>query len=86
MGITVADSFIMAGAIVVVLALLIGLPVWMSRRPYAKNPKQLDTQTGLYGGVHEGDPRSMSPHRDEVVEPPPEDAPLTARHRGGRSE
>ena len=84
MGITVADSFIMAGAIVVALAAFIGLVLWRNRRPYAKNPKPVDTQTGLYGGVHEGDPRSMSPRRDEVVEPPPEDAPLTGRHRGRR--
>jgi hypothetical protein len=88
MGITVADSFIMAGAILVVLAAFIGIPVWMNRRPYAKNPKPLDTQTGLYGGVHEGDPRSVAPHRDEVVEPPSEDedVPLTGRQRGGRGE
>ena len=84
MGITVASSFIMAGAIIVVLAAFIGTVLWMNRRPYAKNPKPVDTQTGLYGGIHEGDPRSLSPHRDEVVEPPPEDAPLTGRHHGGR--
>jgi hypothetical protein len=80
MGITVADSFIMAGAIIIVLAAFIGLPLWMNRRPHAKDPKQVKTQTGVYGGIHRGDPRSLSPNRNEVVEPPPEDAPLTGRY------
>lgn len=80
MGISVADSFILAVVIIVVLAAFIAIPVWMSRRPHAKNPKQVKTQTGVYGGVHMGDPRSVAPHRDEVVEPPPEDVPLTGGH------
>jgi hypothetical protein len=67
---------------VVVLAAFIGIVVWMNRRPHAKNPKPVKTQTGVYGGIHHGDPRSVSPTRDEVVEPPSqdEDVPLTGRH------
>ncbi|HEY2574950.1 MAG TPA: hypothetical protein VGI74_01450 [Streptosporangiaceae bacterium] len=80
MTVSVGDSFIIAGVILVVLAAFIGIVLWMNRRPYAKHPKRVKTQTGVHGGIHEGDPRSVSPHRDEVVEPPPEDAPLTGRY------
>jgi hypothetical protein len=85
MTVSVGSSFIIAIAAIVVLAAFIGIVLWMNRRPHAKNPRRVKTQTGVYGGIHEGDPRSVSPSRYEVVEPPPEDAPLTGRHDSERS-
>lgn len=69
MTVSVGSSFIIAAVIIVVLVIFIGIVLWANRRPYFKHPKRLRTRTGVRGGVHEGDPRSVSPPRDEVVEP-----------------
>lgn len=84
MTVSVGDSFVIAGVAVLCLAIFIGVVLWMNKRPHAKNPQQSTKQTGVAGGVHLGDPRSMSPHRDEVVEPPAEDTSVTGRPRDGR--
>lgn len=65
---SVGSAFIMAGAIVVVLALFVGIVIFANRRPYFKHPKP--PQEPVTGGVHLGDPRSFAPRRDEYVEPP----------------
>lgn len=67
---SLAASFIMAVLIVVALAALILIVVFAARRPYFRRPRR--PSHPVSGGVHQGDPRSMSPRRDEVVEPPSE--------------
>jgi hypothetical protein len=68
MHVSVGSAFIMAGAIVVVLALFVVIVILANRRPYFKRPKP--AREPVTGGVHRGDPRSVSPRRDEYVEPP----------------
>lgn len=58
----------MAVLIVVALAALILTVIFVARRPYFKHTRQ--TSKDVSGGIHQGDPRSVSPRRDEVVEPP----------------
>jgi hypothetical protein len=68
--VSVGMSFLIALVIVVCLGAFIGIVMWASKRPYFKNrvrPRQ--TGTGVIGGIHQGDPRSVAPRRDEVVEP-----------------
>lgn len=69
MTVSIGSSFIIALVIVIALAMFIGIVVLADRRPYFKHPKPPQSQTGLRGGVHQGDPRSVSPRRDEPVEP-----------------
>lgn len=67
---SVGSSFIIAIVIVIALAIFIGIVVIANRRPYFKHPKPPhNNPTGVTGGIHEGDPRSVMPRRDEVVEP-----------------
>lgn len=69
---SVSLAFVMAGAIVVSLALFILIVVLAARRPYFKRPKatQKQGEHPVTGGVHEGDPRSGAPRRDAPVRPP----------------
>jgi hypothetical protein len=71
--VSVGSAFIMAGAIVVCLALFVGIVMFANRRPYFEHPKPTRKQgtRPVTGGVHEGDPRSVSPRRDEPAEPRP---------------
>jgi hypothetical protein len=79
MTVSVGASFLIALVAVVTLGLFIAIPLWASRTPYFKHRTPMRNPTGVSGGIHEGDPRSMSPHRDEVVEPAePEGAEHTA--------
>jgi hypothetical protein len=73
--VSVGSSFLIALVIVVVLALFVGIVLFASRRPYFKRqkPTRMQGSRPVTGGVHKGDPRSMSPHRDEVVDPPGRD-------------
>lgn len=67
---SVGESFLIAVLAVVCLGAFIGIVMWAGRRPYFKNWKRpRQTGTGLTGGIHEGDPRSVAPNREEVVEP-----------------
>ncbi|HEX4063626.1 MAG TPA: hypothetical protein VHY58_21635 [Streptosporangiaceae bacterium] len=67
---SVGASFLIALVVVVCLGLFIGIVMWASKRPYFKHwVKPRQTGTGVIGGIHQGDPRSVAPHRDEVVEP-----------------
>jgi hypothetical protein len=78
---SVGTSFLIALVVVVCLGFCIGIVMWASRRPYFKHPiRPRQTGTGVIGGIHEGDPRSVAPHRDEVAEPAPAD------DRAGQSE
>jgi hypothetical protein len=69
---SVGSSFLIALVIVVVLSLFIGIVLWAGRQPYFRRqkPTRMQRDQPVTGGVHQGDPRSMSPHRDEVVDPP----------------
>jgi len=69
MTVSVGSSFIIAIVIVIALAIFIGVVVIADRRPYFKHPKPLKNPAGVTGGIHEGDPRSVAPRRDEPVEP-----------------
>lgn len=71
---SVGSAFIMAAAIVVALALFIGIVLFAGRRPYFKHPKRTPKHGDrpVTGGVHEGDPRSVAPRRDETVRPRPQ--------------
>jgi hypothetical protein len=69
MTVSVGASFLIALIAIVALALFIGIVIWANRRPYFKHPKPEPGPTGVSGGIHQGDPRSMSPPRDELVEP-----------------
>lgn len=69
MTLSVGESFIVAVSCIVVLAAMVGLVLLFGKRPYFRHPKPSQTPTGVSGGVHEGDPRSMMPRRDETVEP-----------------
>jgi hypothetical protein len=68
---SVGSAFIMAAAIVVALVIFIGIVLFAGRRPYFKRQKPTPKQgtRPVTGGVHEGDPRSVSPRRDEAVRP-----------------
>ena len=69
MTVSVGSSFIIAIVIVIALAIFIGVVVIADRRPFFKHPKPPQNPTGVTGGIHEGDPRSVAPRRDEPVEP-----------------
>lgn len=62
MTVSVGDSFIIALVSVVCVAAFIGITLIAARRPYFKHPKPEHSPTGVSGGIHTGDPRSMSPH------------------------
>lgn len=69
MTVSVGSSFIIALVIIIALAIFIGVVVIAGRRPFFKHPKPPENPTGVTGGIHEGDPRSVAPRRDELVEP-----------------
>ena len=75
MTVSVGDSFIIALIIVVCLGAFIGITLIASRRPYFKHPKPEDSPTGMSGGIHTGDPRSMSPHGPVPAETDQADEP-----------
>jgi uncharacterized iron-regulated membrane protein len=75
MDISVANSFIMAAGIVVVLAAFIGIVLWMNRRPDSDTPELPESPPGLHAGTDGSDPRSA----------PPEETALTPRGRGDRT-
>jgi hypothetical protein len=62
----------MAVVIVVALAIFIAIVLFAGRRPYFKKQKPTRKQGDqpVTGGVHEGDPRSVTPKHDEYLEPP----------------
>lgn len=75
-GTSAAGLIVMCAVIVVALAVMIGLVLFAVRHPHWKNPK-IDTKPGdVRGGVFVGDPRSVTPRRDEPVNPPEELAGL----------
>jgi hypothetical protein len=74
--VSVGSSFLIALVIVVCLGVCIGIVMWASRRPsFRHHVRPRQTGTGIIGGIHQGDPRSVSPRRDEVVEYTPPDEP-----------
>lgn len=81
MTVSVADSFIIAVVCVVCVAAFIGITLFASRRPYFKHPKPDSGPTGVSGGSHLGDPRSVSPHGDV---PSPEGEPAGQEEVAGR--
>jgi hypothetical protein len=60
----------MAAVIVVALAIFIGIVLFAGRRPYFKRGAKPPRTTPVSGGVHQGDPRSVTPRHDEYLEPP----------------
>jgi hypothetical protein len=76
---SVGASFLIALVAVVCVGAFIGIVMWASRRPYFKHRTPTQNPTGVTGGIHVGDARSMAPHRDEVVEPA---EPADAGHSG----
>jgi hypothetical protein len=75
-GTSAAGLIVMCAVIVVALAVMIGLVLFAVRHPHWKNPK-IDSKPGdVRGGVFVGDPRSVTPRRDEPVNPPEELAGL----------
>jgi hypothetical protein len=69
----------MALVIIVGLAAFIFIVmVWTGRQPYVKNRKQRKPHQKVTGGTFQGDPRSVAPHREEVV-PPPREGPGSAQ-------
>jgi hypothetical protein len=62
MTVSVGDSFIIALAAVVCVAAFISITLIAAKRPYFKHPKPENSPTGVSGGIHVGDPRSVSPH------------------------
>ncbi|HEY1919803.1 MAG TPA: hypothetical protein VGH27_29885 [Streptosporangiaceae bacterium] len=71
---SVGMAFLMALGIVVCLAAFIFIVMWANRHPNVKNRKPRKPHQKVTGGIHQGDPRSVAPHRDEVVPPPREDS------------
>jgi hypothetical protein len=60
--VSVGNSFIIAIVAVVCVGAFVGITLIASRRPYFKHPKPDSGPTGVSGGRHLGDPRSVSPH------------------------
>jgi hypothetical protein len=81
MTVSVGDSFIIAIVAIVCVAAFVGITLIAGRRPYFKHPKPDSGPTGVSGGRHLGDPRSMSPH-GEV--PMPEDEPAGRDETAGQ--
>ena len=69
MTVSVGSSFIIALVVVIALAMFIGIVVLADRRPYFRRPRPPRNPTGVRGGIHQGDPRSVAPRRDEPAEP-----------------
>lgn len=69
MDVPAGSAFIMAAAILVALAIFMGIVLFAGRPPYFKHPRPPRT-TPVSGGVHQGDPRSVTPRHDEYLEPP----------------
>ena len=72
MTLSVGNSFIIAIVSVVCVAAFVGITLFAARRPYFKRPKPDSGPTGVSGGRHLGDPRSVSPHGEVPI---PEDEP-----------
>lgn len=81
MTVSVGYSFLIALIAVVCLAAFIGITLIAGRRPYFKHPKPEGGPTGVSGGIHTGDPRSMSPHGDVPAEA---DEPASREEAAGR--
>ena len=64
MTLSMGNSFIIAIVSIACVAAFIGITLFASRRPYFKHPKPDSGPTGVSGGRHLGDPRSVSPHGD----------------------
>ena len=60
------STVVMVVVIVAALAAFIALVFIGARRPWFRHAKP--PSTPVSGGIHQGDPRSVSPHRDEPVE------------------
>jgi hypothetical protein len=69
MTVSIGSSFIIALVIVIALAMFIGIVVLADRRPHFRRPRPPQSPTGVRGGIHQGDPRSVAPRRHEPVEP-----------------
>ena len=82
MSMSVGSAFIMALVIIIGLAAFIFIPMWAGRRPFFKQAKPRKPHQKVTGGVHQGDPRSVAPHRDEAV-PPPQDESASAEDQAG---
>ncbi|HEX4063628.1 MAG TPA: hypothetical protein VHY58_21645 [Streptosporangiaceae bacterium] len=65
----IAVGILVVVVVVVGLGGTWGIVMWANRRPHHKKPRASWNPTGVAGGVHVGDRRSLSPPRDEVVEP-----------------
>jgi hypothetical protein len=63
------DIWIMVIVIVLSLATWLLLVARAARRPYYKHPIPTQMPTGVQGGIHIGDPRSVAPPADETVTP-----------------
>jgi hypothetical protein len=80
MDLPVGTAFIVAVIIVIVLAAFIVIVLLAGRRPYFKKRPKPPRTAPVSGGVHQGDPRSVTPSHDEYLEPPQE---RTADRPGG---
>ena len=69
MDLSVGSAFIMAVVIVLALAAFLAIVLFAGRRPYFKK-RPGRPRTPVSGGVHEGDPRSVTPRHEEYLEPP----------------
>jgi hypothetical protein len=63
------DIWIMVIVIVLSLATWLLLVARAARRPYYKHPVPPPMPTGVRGGVHLGDPRSVAPPVEETITP-----------------
>lgn len=61
------STVVMIVVIVAALAAFIAAVFIGARRPWSRHPKP--PSTPVSGGIHQGNPRSVAPHRDEPVEP-----------------
>jgi hypothetical protein len=81
--VSVGNSFIIAIVAVVCVAAFIGITLIAARRPYFKHPKPENSPTGVSGGIHVGDPRSVSPHGSV---PAMDDEPTDQEETAGQEE
>jgi hypothetical protein len=79
--VSVGDSFIIAIVAIVCVAAFIGITLIANRRPHFKHPKPDSGPTGVSGGRHAGDPRSVSPHGEVPV---PDDEPAGQDETAGQ--
>jgi len=79
---SIGTGFLIALIAIVCLAAFIGIVMWAQHRPYFKRSAQLNNEAGGKGGTHAGDPRSVAPDREEVINQATDtEPPATGRPR-----